>query len=205
MYEIALAPPPRQLTTREGMKGAQVVQMDVTDQAAVQAVAAAQPRLDILVNNAGIGHVGGVMDVQPEDFDRLMKVNVYSIYYVTQAFLPLLLASHGSIVMIGSVAGMVGIKGRFAYIFLCAPAILLTFYNALAAAATSQQEALAQPGYKVGDRIPVSCLNRTMCVESPGHCFAEELLAEREKENRPHSTDIVSHLVCLQNILVGLN
>lgn len=97
------------------LPGAHALQMDVTDQAAVQAVAAAQPRLDILVNNAGIGHVGGVMDVQPEDFDRLMKVNVYSIYYVTQAFLPLLLASHGSIVMIGSVAGMVGIKGRFAY------------------------------------------------------------------------------------------
>lgn len=97
------------------LPGAQAMQMDVTDQAAVQAVAAAQPRLDILVNNAGIGHVGGIADVAPDDFDRLMKVNVYSIYYVTQAFLPLLLASHGSIVMIGSVAGMVGIKGRFAY------------------------------------------------------------------------------------------
>ena len=97
------------------LPGAQAVQMDVTDQAAVQRIAAGQPRLDILVNNAGIGHVGGVMDVQAEEFDRLMKVNVYSIYYVTQAFLPLLLAARGSIVMIGSVAGMVGIKGRFAY------------------------------------------------------------------------------------------
>ena len=103
----------QQLATE--LPGAQALQLDVTDQAAVQAVAAAQPRLDILVNNAGIGHVGGIADVATEDFDRLMKVNVYSIYYVTQAFLPLLLASHGSIVMIGSVAGMVGIKSRFAY------------------------------------------------------------------------------------------
>ena len=89
--------------------------MDVTDRLAIQKVAAEQQRLDILINNAGIGHVGGILDVQPEDFDRLMQVNVHSVYYVTQAFLPLLLASHGCIVNIGSVAGMVGIKSRFAY------------------------------------------------------------------------------------------
>lgn len=97
------------------LTNAEAVHMDVTDLSSIQQVAASQPKLDILINNAGIGHVGGVMDVQPEDFDRLMKVNVYSIFYVTQAFLPLLLAAHGSIVNIGSVAGLVGIKGRFAY------------------------------------------------------------------------------------------
>ena len=97
------------------LPAARAVHMDVTDPASIARIAGAQAKLDILINNAGIGHVGGIADVQPEDFDRLMKVNVYSIYYVTQAFLPLLLAAHGSIVNIGSVAGLVGIKGRFAY------------------------------------------------------------------------------------------
>ncbi len=97
------------------LESAEALHMDVTDTSSIQQVAASQTQLDILINNAGIGHVGGVMEVQPEDFDRLMKVNVYSIFYVTQAFLPLLLASHGSIVNIGSVAGLVGVKGRFAY------------------------------------------------------------------------------------------
>ncbi len=97
------------------LEAAQAVHMDVTDISSIQQVAKCQARLDILINNAGIGHVGSVMDVQPDDFDRLMKVNVYSIFYVTQAFLPLLLTARGSIVNIGSVAGMVGIKGRFAY------------------------------------------------------------------------------------------
>lgn len=97
------------------LPGSEAVHMDVTDPTSIGQVAAAQSRLNILVNNAGIGHVGGIMDVQSEDFDRLMKVNVHSIFYVTQAFLPLLLAAHGSIVNIGSVAGMIGIKGRFAY------------------------------------------------------------------------------------------
>ncbi|MGI4758869.1 MAG: SDR family NAD(P)-dependent oxidoreductase [Janthinobacterium lividum] len=97
------------------LAGARAVTMDVTDPTSIAKIASTETRLDILVNNAGIGHVGGIMDVQPEDFDRLMKVNVYSIYYVTQAFLPLLLAARGSIVNIGSVAGLVGIKSRFAY------------------------------------------------------------------------------------------
>lgn len=99
----------------QSLPGSQAIAMDVTDRQAIQRAAAAQPRLDILVNNAGIGHVGGILDVEPSDFERLMQVNVHSVYLVTQAFLPLLLASHGSIVNIGSVAGMVGIKSRFAY------------------------------------------------------------------------------------------
>jgi 2-keto-3-deoxy-L-fuconate dehydrogenase len=78
-------------------------------------------RLDILVNNAGIGHVGSIEATEPEDFDRLMNVNVRSVYLVTRAFLPLLLAAHerhdavGSIINVASVSGLVGIKQRFAY------------------------------------------------------------------------------------------
>jgi NAD(P)-dependent dehydrogenase (short-subunit alcohol dehydrogenase family) len=91
------------------------VHMDVTDARSVQEVARDLDRLDILVNNAGIGHVGSIADVSYEEFDRLMKVNVYSIFLVTQGLLPLLLKAHGSIVNIGSVAGLVGVKQRFAY------------------------------------------------------------------------------------------
>ncbi len=45
----------------------------------------------------------------------MMRVNVHSVYLVTQACLPLLLMARGSIVNIGSVAGLVGVKKRFAY------------------------------------------------------------------------------------------
>jgi 2-keto-3-deoxy-L-fuconate dehydrogenase len=67
------------------------------------------------VNNAGIGLVGDLASTSEEDFERVMRVNVHSIYLVTRAMLPLLLKSHGSIVNIGSVAGYVGVKQRFAY------------------------------------------------------------------------------------------
>lgn len=90
-------------------------ELDVTSVEATQRLAGSLGTLDILVNNAGVGSVGSVADVAVEEFDRLMKVNVYSVFLVTQAALPLLLASHGVIVNIGSVAGMVGVRQRFAY------------------------------------------------------------------------------------------
>jgi NAD(P)-dependent dehydrogenase (short-subunit alcohol dehydrogenase family) len=91
------------------------LRLDVTRQDSIQVAVDSTRRLDILVNNAGIANVGDITKVEPEDFDRVMEVNVKSVYLVTRAFLPLLLASHGSIVNIGSVAGQVGIKQRFAY------------------------------------------------------------------------------------------
>ena len=94
---------------------AEAVHLDVTSVESVGSAAGKIAALDILVNNAGVGHVGAITSTEPEDFDRLLDVNVKSVYLVTRAFLPQLLASRGSIVNIGSVAGLVGIRGRFAY------------------------------------------------------------------------------------------
>jgi 2-keto-3-deoxy-L-fuconate dehydrogenase len=100
---------------------AKVLHLDVTSKESIATAVAHTTRLDILVNNAGVGHVGSIEATEPEDFDRLMNVNVRSVYLVTRGFLPLLLAAGttsgrtGTIVNIGSVAGQVGIKQRFAY------------------------------------------------------------------------------------------
>lgn len=97
------------------LPGAQGLAMDVTNTASIRAVFEELSRLDILVNNAGIGLVGGLAQTEEDDFDRVMTVNTTSVYLVTKAALPLLLAARGSIVNIGSVAGLIGIKQRFAY------------------------------------------------------------------------------------------
>jgi len=89
---------------------------DITDESAVRELMAGLSALDILVNNAGIGLVGGIEETEPEDFRRLFRVNVEGLYLSTKYALPLLLNSpSGTIVNIGSVAGLVGIKKRFAY------------------------------------------------------------------------------------------
>lgn len=97
------------------LPGARATHVDVTKRESIDMVAGQLDRLDILVNNAGIAHVGDIQHVEPDDFDHLMEVNVKSVYLVTRAMLSLLLKSRGSIVNIGSVAGLVGIKQRFAY------------------------------------------------------------------------------------------
>jgi NAD(P)-dependent dehydrogenase (short-subunit alcohol dehydrogenase family) len=94
---------------------ARAVQMDVTQAASIGAALDEISTLDILVNNAGIGLVGDLASTSEEDFERVMRVNAHSVYLVTRAMLPMLLMSRGSIVNIGSVAGQVGVKQRFAY------------------------------------------------------------------------------------------
>ncbi|HEY1987429.1 MAG TPA: glucose 1-dehydrogenase [Terracidiphilus sp.] len=99
---------------------AKAVALDVTNAESIAAAVAQVERLDILVNNAGIGHVGSIETTEAADFDRLMNVNVRAVYLMSRAFLPLLLAAGdehhvGTIVNMGSVAGQVGIKQRFAY------------------------------------------------------------------------------------------
>jgi NAD(P)-dependent dehydrogenase (short-subunit alcohol dehydrogenase family) len=97
------------------------LRLDVTNPESIAETVKQVGLLDILVNNAGVGHVGSIEATEPEDFDRLMNVNVRSVYLVTRAFLPLLLAAQerheavGTIVNVASVSGFVGIKQRFAY------------------------------------------------------------------------------------------
>ncbi len=97
------------------LPGASVVVCDITDEASVKEAFAGLGTLDILVNNAGIGLVGGVEETELADFQRLFRVNVEGAFLVTKHAVPLLVASHGSIVNIGSVAGLIGVKKRFAY------------------------------------------------------------------------------------------
>src|ERR1700733_12070132 len=97
------------------LPGSSVLVMDVTDEGEVNRGFAGIPHLDILINNAGIGLVGNVEETSHEDFQRLFRVTVEGLYLVTKAAMPKLLASSGSIVNIGSVAGLVGLKRRFAY------------------------------------------------------------------------------------------
>ncbi len=106
---------PRAEALSRELPNASVLIFDITDEAAVRPAFAQIAALDILVNNAGIGLVGGIEQTELCDFQRLFRVNVEGTFLVTRAAIPLLLASHGSIVNIGSVAGLVGIKKRFAY------------------------------------------------------------------------------------------
>ena len=95
--------------------GSSVLSFDITDESSVKQGLGSLASLDILVNNAGIGLVGNIEETELADFQRVFRVNVEGLFLVTKYALPLLLASKGSIVNVASVAGLVGIKRRFAY------------------------------------------------------------------------------------------
>ncbi len=83
--------------------------LDVTSAAQITGAAAAVAEhtagagLDALVNNAGIGLFGPLEIIGIEDFRQQLDVNVTGQLEVTQAFLPLIRAARGHIVMIGSI------------------------------------------------------------------------------------------------------
>lgn len=97
----------------------QAVRLDVTKpediDAAVETVMKAGHGLYGLVNNAGIATVGPLIDTKPEEFDAVMKVNVYGPYLMTKAFAPLIVAHHGRIVNIGSISGILNSPSAGAY------------------------------------------------------------------------------------------
>ena len=66
-------------------------------------------KIDVLINNAGIAEEKLFTDITDEDFDRMMKVNLYSVFYVTQEVVPYMLRVHdGCIINISSIYGISG-------------------------------------------------------------------------------------------------
>ncbi len=71
--------------------------------------------LDALINNAGVG-LGGALEVTPiEEIRKLMDVNVVGLLAVTKACLPMLRASKGRIINIGSVSDFLASPGASVY------------------------------------------------------------------------------------------
>lgn len=91
--------------------------LDVTNAAQVAAVTAEAPTPNILFNCAGYVHQGTIMECTEKDWDFSFDVNVRSMYRVTKAFLPRMLAAGGgSIINVASVASSVkGLPNRFVY------------------------------------------------------------------------------------------
>lgn len=84
--------------------------------AAVESIKAELGAIDILVNNAGISKFGNFLEVDPEDWAKIIQVNVMGVYYVTRAVLPEMIERQtGDIINISSTAGQKGSPVTSAY------------------------------------------------------------------------------------------
>ncbi|TGO15386.1 hypothetical protein BTUL_0041g00720 [Botrytis tulipae] len=103
----------RNLAKIEHLKklGLETLSLDVTDSTSIKmAVDAVQlktgGKLDFLVNNSGAGYAMPLLDTEVSVAQKMFDTNVFALVVVTQAFSPLLISSKGTVINIGSVAGI---------------------------------------------------------------------------------------------------
>ncbi len=95
-------------------------QSDASDYNAAQALATAVLKdfgsVDVLINNAGITKDNLLMRMKKEDWARVIRVNLDSVFNMTKAFLlPMLKQRKGSIINMASVVGVKGNAGQSNY------------------------------------------------------------------------------------------
>ncbi|AJY74657.1 3-ketoacyl-ACP reductase [Paenibacillus beijingensis] len=117
--ESDLAALQQELQSSYGIK-AYYATADVADAEQVgQAIASLTGQLgavDILINNAGIATFGTLLEMDPAEWERIVRVNLMGTYYVTRATLPHLLErGEGSIINVSSTAGERGFATGSAY------------------------------------------------------------------------------------------
>lgn len=72
--------------------------------------------IDILINNAGTGAFGKFLELEPAQWENIVRVNLLGVYYVTRAVLPgMIERSSGDIINISSTAGQRGAPVTSAY------------------------------------------------------------------------------------------
>ncbi|MFF7593139.1 SDR family NAD(P)-dependent oxidoreductase [Kitasatospora purpeofusca] len=137
-----------------------VRRLDVTDAASVAAcvdgVAAAHGRLDAVVNNAGVSNFDPTLEMSTDAALRAnLEVNFFGVIAVSRAALPLLRASGGRLVTIGSVHGVVGQPFNEAY--CAAKAAVEGFMESLApvAGAHGVRVSVVVPGFVPDTRFGI--------------------------------------------------
>lgn len=112
---VATARRPEQLADLVSRYGEQVraIPLDVTDpaaaRAAVQAAVDAFGGLDVVVNNAGYGDTAAIEDMTEDDFRAQIEANLFGVFHVTKAALPVLHQQRsGHFIQFSSIGGRVG-------------------------------------------------------------------------------------------------
>ena len=110
----------KELTAQYGIQAVYAIaDVSVRSQAeaAVDSLIEQLGTVDILINNAGIAQFGTLLEMDPEDWEKIIQVNLMGTYYITRKVLPeILKQNEGSIINIASTAGEKGFATGSAYV-----------------------------------------------------------------------------------------
>jgi NAD(P)-dependent dehydrogenase (short-subunit alcohol dehydrogenase family) len=147
------------LEETRSLVGGIVVPADVSDVGQVDAMAARVldelGRVDVLVCNSGIaGPTAPLWEIQPADWDEVLRVNVTGAFLCCRALLPAMIARRsGSVVVVGSVSGKRPLHGRTPYTTSKMALVGLVRTLAWEVGEHGVRVNLVSPGYVAGPRI----------------------------------------------------
>lgn len=96
--------------------GADFAQADVTDYPALQRIVETHGPFDTLVNNAGVDQHAFFTETKPEDWGRLVGINLGSVFGTTHLVLPAMQqAKFGRVINVASEAARLGSRGGAVY------------------------------------------------------------------------------------------
>lgn len=136
-----------------------VVETDVTDQASIAAmvdtVVGAHDGIDVLVNNSGVGGPSGrLWEVEPDEWMATFDVNVFGVFLVTRAVLPVMVErGSGAVIIVGSISGKRPLYGRSSYTTTKSALVGLTRTLAAEAGPDGIRVNLVSPGFVSGARL----------------------------------------------------
>lgn len=110
-------------------------------------------RIDVLVNNAGVHFIRDILDTTSEDWDRIIKINLKSMFLCTKHVIPTMLEQRsGSIINLASISAYIGqeMEGQSTYL-----------YNITKAGARQLAVSLATRYARFGIRVNAVCPGAT--------------------------------------------
>ena len=141
-------------------------------------------RLDVLCNVAGFAELHHFTDIRPEQFDRMVRVNLGGVFFMAQAAMPHLLEARGNIVSVASVAGLTGNPYNALYCATKGAVVNLTRALAVEYSKRGVRVNCVCPGSVLTDatkqtHVPEGIDASLFSVMQPplGHCQPEEIAA----------------------------